>query len=480
MKGKPALLFLATGLALLGPAMAGAQDGGPPGGGPPGGAAPGPPVPAALTVQVDCAAGDSVAAALARPATELTIEISGLCTEDVTVRRERVTLRGTDPAADGLRGAGPGVLPADGVLRIVGARAVRIENLGVTGGARNGLAIVQSLGVTVVNCRISDNARIGLAASGASFVDMADTVLRDNLAGGLAAFDSTVIGCARCTISGGANVALATRSSVIEIEDSTLSGATRGLVANVGAIVSVNRSALSASRDALFAGELGEISMTGGTLSGAIAGVGKSLVVLDGVQQAAGTWNNVLELDSTAQVTGSSSLSGRFSMMGVSNLLLEAGSTLAGDLSCASGSNAFCEDPARVSGTVTGCAGCVKPPPCVPTVGSEYILSGGSDPNAGIFVDDILRVTVDGVQVAEVHQGGRCCTPASPIRFTASTGGSLTVVAQDANDCYSLESLYLRKADGSCLMQLTDGISGPSCGQEPPGQVFFNQTFTLP
>jgi hypothetical protein len=479
MKRKGALLFLATGLVLLGPAMAVAQ-GGPRGGGPPGGAEPGPPVPATLTVQVDCAAGDSIAAALARPATKLTIEISGLCTEDVVIRREQVTLRGTDPSADGLRGVGPGTLPADGVLRIVGTRAVRIENLALLGGARNGLAVVQSLGVTVINCRISDNARIGVTASGTSFVDMADTAVHDNLAGGLAAFDSSVIGCRRCTISGGDNVALATRSSEIEIVDGTLSGRNQGLVANVGAVIYANRSALSASREALFAGDLGEISVTGGTLSGAIVGQGKSLVVLDGVQQAAGTWDNVLKLDSTAQVTGSSSLSGRLSMMGVSNLLLEAGSMLAGDLSCASGSNAFCEDPAGVSGTVTGCTGCVKPPPCVPTTGSEYILSGGSDPSAGIFVDDFLRVTVDGAQVAEVQQGGRCCTPASPIRFTASTGGSLTVVAQDGNDCYSLEKLYLQKADGSCLTELTSGIFGPSCGQEPPGQIFFNQTFTLP
>lgn len=475
MKCKRALLFLAIGLALLGPAVAGAQ-----GGGPPSGVAPGPPVPATLTVQVDCEAGDSIAAALARPATQLTLEISGICMEDVTIRREQVTLRGADPSVDGLRGVGPGTLPADGVVRIVGARAVHLENLAVIGGARNGLAVVQSLGVTVVNCRISDNARIGVAASGASFVSVADTVMRDNLTGGLAAFDSTVIGCTRCTISGGGNVAVATRSSVIEIEDSTLSGTTRGLLADVGAIFYMSRSTLSASRDALFAGELGEISVTGGTLSGAIVGLGKSLVVLDGVQHTAGTRNNVLELDSTAQVTGSSSLSGRFSLTGVSNLLLEAGSTLAGDLSCASGSNAFCEDPARVSGTVTGCTGCVKPPPCVPTTGSEYILSGGPDPSAGIFVDDFLRVTVDGVQVAEVQQGGRCCTPASPIRFTASTGGSLTVVAQDGNDCYSLGKLYLQKADGSCLTQLTGDIFGPNCGQEPPGQIFFNQTFTLP
>ena len=120
------------------------------------------------------------------------------------------------------------------------------------------------------------------------------------------------------------------------------------------------------------------------------------------------------------------------------------------------------------------------PPPCVATTGAEYVISGGPDPGAEIFVDDILRVFVNAGLVAEVSQGGRCCPPVAPIRFVADTGDILRVQAQDANDCYSLEALWLQKADGSCLTQLTGDIFGPNCGSEPPEQIFFDQNFTLP
>jgi hypothetical protein len=112
--------------------------------------------------------------------------------------------------------------------------------------------------------------------------------------------------------------------------------------------------------------------------------------------------------------------------------------------------------------------------------GAVYVISGGTDQEAGIFVDDILRVFLNGVLIFEGSQGGRCCTALAPVRFVATTGDTLQVQAQDANDCYSLEALWLQKADGGSLIQLTEDIFGPNCGSEPPEQIFFDQTFTLP
>jgi hypothetical protein len=120
------------------------------------------------------------------------------------------------------------------------------------------------------------------------------------------------------------------------------------------------------------------------------------------------------------------------------------------------------------------------PTPRAATTGGGYIISGGADPGAGIYVDDVLRVFVNGVPVAEVEQHGRCCPPVSPIHFAANPGDSLRVQAQDWNDCYSLEALWLHKADGSSRTQLTGDIFGPNCGFEPQGQIFFDKTFTLP
>jgi hypothetical protein len=119
-------------------------------------------------------------------------------------------------------------------------------------------------------------------------------------------------------------------------------------------------------------------------------------------------------------------------------------------------------------------------PTYTPTTGTEYIISGGPGSNAEIFVDDILRVFVNSNLVTEVQQGGHCCPPVPSIHFVANTGDVLRVQAQDANACYSLDALWLQKADGSGLTQLTGDIAGPNCNSEPPEQIFFDQTFTLP
>jgi hypothetical protein len=119
-------------------------------------------------------------------------------------------------------------------------------------------------------------------------------------------------------------------------------------------------------------------------------------------------------------------------------------------------------------------------PECVPTTGMGYILSGGINPDAGIFVDDYLRVYLNGDLISEFSQGGHCCPPGDPVHFTADSGDTLRIQAQDANNCYSLDPLYLQKQDGSCLMQLTEEIYGPDCGNEPPEQIFFDEIFELP
>jgi hypothetical protein len=117
---------------------------------------------------------------------------------------------------------------------------------------------------------------------------------------------------------------------------------------------------------------------------------------------------------------------------------------------------------------------------CCPTTETEYVISNSPDQGDMIYVDDILKVYINGSLVASVEQHGRCCPPMSPIHFIANTGDLLRIEAIDANRCYSLEFLWLQKADGSCLTQLTGDIFGPNCDSEPPNQTFFNQTFTLP
>ena len=60
------------------------------------------------TETVDCSKGDSITTAIERnpDAESVLVEIRGVCTEAVVIRRDNVTLRGADPAMDGVRGLG--------------------------------------------------------------------------------------------------------------------------------------------------------------------------------------------------------------------------------------------------------------------------------------------------------------------------------------------------------------------------------------
>ena len=128
------------------------------------------PVPETLTVDVNCADGDTISQALERPAVELTILVSGTCTENVFITRDNVILRGTtldegDPTAAIVAASTDLEAPSFGVVvYVAGAQTVRIEDLKIRGG-RWGIAVTGfgvGSGVGILNCRILDNLRNGL------------------------------------------------------------------------------------------------------------------------------------------------------------------------------------------------------------------------------------------------------------------------------------------------------------------------------
>ena len=53
---------------------------------------------------VNCANGDSLQAAIDRESGPVTIEVRGICAENVLIARKQVTLHGLDPALDGIQG----------------------------------------------------------------------------------------------------------------------------------------------------------------------------------------------------------------------------------------------------------------------------------------------------------------------------------------------------------------------------------------
>ena len=150
-------------------------------------------------VDVDCADGDSINKALGKKDTELIINVQGVCVEDVVVTRDRVTLRGTDPAVDGIQAATADD-PFGASLLVRGARDVWIENLTLGGGRHAGLRVEDSRrNVNVVNSRLEGNGEFGITLS-ASLTVLTDVVITGNGFVGAGVSETAVLVCIDCTI----------------------------------------------------------------------------------------------------------------------------------------------------------------------------------------------------------------------------------------------------------------------------------------
>lgn len=106
--------------------------------------------------RVDCNAGRKIAPALRFPAgRHLTIEVSGACTENVTIARDDVTLRGLPGATLTALNSGASTILIDG------ARRVRIEGLTVIGGS-GGITGTNGAVFNIANVVVQGSTRWGV------------------------------------------------------------------------------------------------------------------------------------------------------------------------------------------------------------------------------------------------------------------------------------------------------------------------------
>lgn len=386
------VLVLCLPAALLAQGPPGAPPAGPPSR-PPGGPPPPPPV---ATVQVDCAAGDSINAALANPARELTVEIHGVCNEDVEIRRDRVTLIGaTSPAADGVRAVdttddlGAAVLVRD-------ARDVRIENLSLGGGAFVGLFASNAQALQVIGCRLEGNAFRGANYFGDSFGNIEDTVITGN---GTAA-DPAVsfqgrgiqvsgggVSCLRCTITDngppGTDLGVyALRGANVTLRESTVSGLIAVATDFAGHLTVVDSTLTGVLNPsgvpsegigyAAYADTNSRIQIVRSTVANSLAVDNKSQLLLSRVTQAV---NDSLDQNWAAQQSllealNLSTLVGATRLFSFSNGVFR-GETSLGDLSCEPGSDALCQG--AVSRTGSDCSLC----PCTDGDGDGFFAEEG-------------------------------------------------------------------------------------------------------
>jgi hypothetical protein len=185
---------------------------------------------AARTTVVDCDQGKTVQRAVDRADDGDTVEVRGICHENVRIERKRLTLRGLDPALDGIQGvaATPGV-PA---LAIYYTDGVSIENLSFSDGPDRGVGMWFSH-VTMTGCRIDGNGGTGLWVSSSSFLDALDLTLSNNAVRGLLAQRSAAAFCTGCVVAdNNLNAAVATTGGILSLLDSAVSGR-HGIVASV-------------------------------------------------------------------------------------------------------------------------------------------------------------------------------------------------------------------------------------------------------
>lgn len=338
----------------------------------------------AATVKVNCDKGESVNKALAKQpdAASLLVEIDGMCKENVVVTRDRVTLRGTDPAADGIE-ATANVEQTDAAVWVRGAQLVNIENLKLTGGFTGLLATEVSIPhLRVNNCRLEGNVQWGAQLELALLV-AEDTIFGPNARFSVGVFAGSRFECRGCTLTLSPtstvrdNLLVLSGSQAILFDSALVNG---GL--NVGnSAANFTDSSIEAfpGAVAVLAAGSSNVGLARTQVEGPMRFFGGTSAGLFGVTQTHGSSSGPTpnSADDAAFVrignaapacpappcapapsTPSNVLG--FNLSNFSNASLINPSQVTGNFNCNLGANAVCPTPSNVSGTAN-CGLCVRP-----------------------------------------------------------------------------------------------------------------------
>jgi len=163
---------------------------------------------ATAIVDVDCGAGDSLAAALAEHGGGIIFQVSGTCMEHVSITQDDVTIDGGGEAV-----LDAGNAPDVPVVHVVGSRnvtlrgltvqnahwgilveelsTITLENVIAQGNVTHGVEVIFSH-VVATNLMSHDNGRVGLIVDRNSELRLTDSTLEANGISGLVIFSSAV------------------------------------------------------------------------------------------------------------------------------------------------------------------------------------------------------------------------------------------------------------------------------------------------
>jgi len=364
------------------------------------------------TAVVDCTRGDSIVKALEKADGPVVLEINGMCQESVVVDRAGVTLRGSDPAEDGI--VRPTAPDADHPLRIR-ARGTVVENLtiaGVTAVEPGPEAAARSQQTSITNSVLSGGGW-GLIVTDA-YVVLRDVHVHGNTSGGIAAQSGGWVTCTGgCSVHDNPSLTqgygvLAQVNSIIQLTDSVISGGT-AVRAQVSSAVDLASSSVTgaigasaawtsvvnafngtevAARTALWADTSSTILTWGNsTFTGERTAAYANNQSMIAIQESGFTGRLIADEGSTivtylAQQSDSlsglnwalasndsvlrifeSSLIGEVNVEYFSRLNIQGASTLAASVGCWAGADGWADDPSLIAGTVEGCEHLVKPQP---------------------------------------------------------------------------------------------------------------------
>lgn len=250
-----------------------------------------------LAVTVNCAAGETVADALARgPETtsRLTVTIVGVCQEAVVVARDAITLQGASPG-DGL--AAPA--EASTVLTVLGQR-INLNQLTLTGGS-SGLAATRGASFTATNLHVRGATDAGVFMLFNASGRLTNSLIEDGGKNGIAVQLGASVGVVGGTIQNNALIGIQVSAG----GHATVSGAVirdnafRGGMPGRGGSLFLQNVTIEGSDNGLQSEPGGSVTLTGSgavsrnNRSAGILGSGGAVQVLGGARVSGNGFNGI-------------------------------------------------------------------------------------------------------------------------------------------------------------------------------------------
>lgn len=344
----------------------------------------------AKTVKVNCTKGESINDAINKNLGNVIVEITGICNEDVIVSYDNVTLKGTDPNQDGIRGVGGVIGPGDvaGFAVVLARNCLnfKMENLSIIDGKHNGVRINDVNQADINNCKFLNNENYGVVSDSATFINNSTFASARGIAGfGTPAF----LSCTNCTINATASSAvLANEGGVVILDGGSVSGPgftvlsaaagdltiTNGNITGTttnaipvicsGAFLSITgTTTIQATQYAIGVGDGGELAAGFGpgadnlTINGGVFASENSLVLLqDNIAQTINpSFINFVNSSASIHMGGSvgSRTLGSFDLSGFARLLLRNATTVNGTVDCETGGDFVLADATQVTGGIS-------------------------------------------------------------------------------------------------------------------------------